>query len=90
MRRQIIYSKDFDLAVDALGGYRAVDLATDTIVEALERNPYAFNKFESDFLSFRYAITKPIEDLLPSLVIIFSIDKEGNVTLVHAEENPSY
>jgi len=89
MRRQIIYAKTFDEAVDALGGYRAIDRAIDTIVDALDRNPYVFNLFESDFISFRYVITKPIEDL-PSLIIIFSIGHEGNVTLEHVEQNLGY
>jgi hypothetical protein len=56
--RQIIYSTAFDHAVDVLGGYRSIDVAIDTIIDALYRNPYGFNKFESDFISFRYAITR--------------------------------
>jgi hypothetical protein len=88
MRREIIYDKSFDRAVDALGGYRAIDRALDTVVEALSRNPYAFNKFESDIVSFRYAITSPVRDL-PSLVIVFRIEP-GNVTLEHVEENSNY
>lgn len=51
--RQIIYSIAFDQAVDALGGYRIIDRALDTVIDGLYRNPYGFNKFESDFLSFR-------------------------------------
>ena len=89
MKRQIIFSKEFDAAVDGLGGYRAVDRAIDTIVEALARNSFAFHKFENDHMSFRYAITKPIVDL-PSLVITFTIGTTGNVTLDHVEANLEY
>jgi hypothetical protein len=63
--RQIIYSNAFDRAVDHLGGYRSLDIVIDTIIDALYRNPYGFNKFESDFVSFRYAITKSIGTLPP-------------------------
>jgi hypothetical protein len=84
--RQIIYARTFDDGVEALGGYRAVDRAVDTIIDALYRNPYGFHKFESDFVSFRYAITKPL-DFIPSLVVIFSISENGDVTLEHIEEH---
>lgn len=83
--RQIIYSVGFDNGVEALGGYRNIDRALDTIIDALYRNPYGFEKFESDFVTFRYAITEEAPDLLP-LVVIFSIGKNGDVTLEHIEE----
>ncbi len=89
MRRHIIFDKSFDAAVESLGGYRAIDRAIDTIIDSLDRNPYAFPKFENDFISFRYAMTKPVDDL-PSLVVIFSIGEDKNVTLEHVEENPGY
>jgi len=66
--------------VDVLGGYRSIDVAIDTIIDALYRNPYGFNKFESDFISFRYAITRATATL-PAFVVIFTIDGDGNVTL---------
>ena len=83
--RQIIYSIGFDRGVETFGGYRIIDRALDTIIDALYRNPYGFAKFESDFVSFRYAITKEAPDL-PSLVVVFSISKNGDVTLEHIEE----
>ena len=83
--RQIIYSIAFDQAVDALGGYRIIDRALDTVIDGLYRNPYGFNKFESDFISFRYAITKAAPDLFP-LIIIFTIAENGDVILEHVEE----
>lgn len=86
MGRQIIYAAEFDHGVDALGGYRAIDRAIDTVIDALYRNPHGFNKFENDFISFRYALTKPI-DYIPALIIIFSIAANGDVTLEHIEEN---
>ena len=45
------------------------------------RNPYGFPKFEHDFISFRYARTKPIEGYIPALVVFFVIDPDGTVVL---------
>jgi len=83
--RQIIYSVGFDHAVEKLGGYRFIDEALDTVVDGLYRNPYGFEKFENDFISFRYAITEPTLDL-PALVVVFSIAEKGDVTLEYIEE----
>lgn len=83
--RQIIYAVEFDQEVEALGGYRAIDEALDTILDGLYRNPYGFNKFENEFISFRYVITKAISSL-PPLVVVFSIASNGDVTLEHIEE----
>jgi hypothetical protein len=89
MPREVIYQTAFTEEVEALGGYRHLDRAIDPVVEALYRNPYAFHRFENDFVSFRYAITKPIEEL-PSYVIVFAITEKGDVTLEHIEENLMY
>jgi hypothetical protein len=83
--RQIIYSVEFDQAVELLGGYRSIDKAIDTIIDALYHNPFGFNKFENDFISFRYAITKQVE-WIPPLVVTFTIAKNGDVTLEYIEE----
>jgi hypothetical protein len=80
MRRQIIFSHAFGQDVQAFGGYGTIDRALETVEEALVHNPYVFPKFESDFTSFRYAITKPIDDL-PALAMQFTIDERGNVVL---------
>jgi len=85
--RQIIYDARFDRAVDELGGYRSIDRAIDTVMEALYRNPFGFKKFENDYISFRYAITKRVDEI-PPLVIIFVIGENGDVTLEHIEEGP--
>jgi hypothetical protein len=84
--RQIIYSNQFDTAVEKLGGYRAIDEALDMILDGLYRNPYGFHKFESDFISFRYAITKET-GWVPALVVIFTIAENGDVTLEDIEEH---
>lgn len=89
MSREIIYSKDFDKAVDKLGGYRSVDRAIDTVLDGLRRDPYGFNKFENDHLSFRYAITKPIEEM-PALAVVFVINTQKDVILEHVEEYQDY
>jgi hypothetical protein len=80
MRRQIIFAHAFSADVEALGGYRSIDKAIETVEEALVLNPYAFPKFESDFTSFRFAMTKEIDDL-PALAMLFTVDERGNVTL---------
>lgn len=85
--RQIIASKDFDRAVLELGGYRAIDEALEPIIEGLLRNPYGFEKFENDHISFRYARTKST-GWVPALVVIFSINEEKNVVLEHIEKDP--
>jgi hypothetical protein len=83
--RQIIYTTNFDLAVEKLGGYRIVDLSLEMILDGLYRNPFGFNKFENDFVSFRYAITKKTA-WAPALVVTFTIGQNGDVTLEHIEE----
>jgi hypothetical protein len=83
--RQIIYAIDFDRGVEALGGYRMIDVALDTIIDGLYRNPYGFAKFENDFISFRYAIIAGTSDV-PELVVTFTIGANGDVTLEHIEE----
>ena len=85
--RNIIYSDEFETAVNALGGYRALDAALSPFMEALTTNPYGFEKFESDGFSFRWLITKEI-DWVPPLVIVFRIDDDKNVELLHVEEAP--
>lgn len=62
-----------------------MDEALSTIYAALAVNPYAFEKFENDFMSFRYAITKRI-GIVPPLVFVFSIGTDGSVYLDHVEE----
>lgn len=84
MRWSIIEDKSFEDAVEKLGGYRAVDFALAPVVDALSRNPYGFRYFKNKFVSFRYAITKPI-DCLPSLVVTFTIQEDGTVCLKHIE-----
>jgi hypothetical protein len=46
--REIIEADEFEAAVMALGGYRAIDRALDLIREGLYLNPYGFPKFEND------------------------------------------
>jgi hypothetical protein len=89
MARQIIFSHDFDAAVERLGGYRSIDVALDTIMDGLEKNPYGFERFENDYVSFRYAMTKPIDDM-PSLVVYFIINDEKDVILEDIEEAELY
>ena len=82
--RQIIFSKEFDLAVETLGGYRFVDIALEAIIDGLRLNPYGFPKVENDWVSFRYAITSAFNNV-PSLIVFFQITAEKDVELTHVE-----
>ena len=84
--RQIIFTAAFDIEVEKLGGYRIIDPSLDMIVDGLYRNPFGYFKFENDFVSFRYAITRATVSV-PALVVIFTIEKNGDVTLEHVEEH---
>lgn len=85
--RQIIWSEDFSARVEKAGGVRLVDEALSPIIDGLLRNPYGFNKFENDFVSFRYAKTEAIHGKLGALTVIFTIDQEKNVVLQWFEED---
>lgn len=83
--RQIIYSAEFDQAVEHLGGYILVDEALDPIIDGLWRNPYGFPAIENQWIKIRYVVTKPTT-FLPSLVVTFTIEPNGDVILHHVEE----
>lgn len=80
--RSIISTNDFDRQVESLGGARALDEVLSPLMEALSNNPYGFPKFENDFTSFRYVVTRETV-LTPSLSIVFTIDEDKNVVLEH-------
>ncbi len=82
---QIIESELFAQAVEAIGGYRFVDAALTTIMDGLNRNPFGFHRFESEYVSFRYAVTKRIGNT-PPLVVIFRIEAPETIYLEHIEE----
>lgn len=79
--RSIIEGTDFAACVERLGGYRAIDQALETIIEALSHNPYAFPLIQNDFTAFRYVRTKAIKGIIPPLVLVFTIDDTRNVVL---------
>ena len=83
--RQIIFDETFDAAVERLGGYILVDEALDPILDGLYRNPYGFHLIENDWVRIRYVVTKPT-GYLPSLVVTFTIEPNGDVILRHVEE----
>lgn len=83
--RGIIYDPEFDKAVELLGGYLLVDEALEPILDGLYRNPYGFRLIENDWIRIRYAVTKAT-GALPSLVVLFSIEANGDVILRHVEE----
>jgi hypothetical protein len=82
--RQIIYSKEFDLAVEKIGGYGLVDIAIETILDGLVHNPYGFMKFENDVISFRWAVIRGVPNC-PPLYVTFNILGTKDVELTHVE-----
>jgi hypothetical protein len=84
--REIIASEEFDRCVEELGGYRAIDAAMEPLIEGLMRHPYGFERFEHDFISFRYARTKRI-GTVPPLYFVFRIDQDKNVVLEFVAED---
>ena len=83
--RLLIEGEYFGKSVERLGGYRAIDLALETIVEALMQNPYGFPLIENDWCKIRYARTKMIEGYIPPLIIAFVITDDHDVILQWAE-----
>ncbi len=84
--RQIVESESFKEAVRNLGGHRVVDEALEPIIEALYRHPYGFEFFQNDWVSFRYTRTRALE-FTPPLVVIFTIEPNGDVILQYVEED---
>jgi hypothetical protein len=83
--RNVIEGAYFADCVARLGGYRAIDRALETVIEALMRNPYGFQLIENDWVKIRYAKTAMIEGYIPPLIVAFTIDADGNVVLEWAE-----
>ena len=86
--RRIYFSAECDEAARRLGGYAAIDRSLDAFWDGLLRNPYGFPKFESDWISFRYVITKPIPGV-PPLVWTFTIASD-EIVLQFVEEFSGY
>ena len=83
--RLIIEGPNFAECVERLGGYRAVDLAIETIIEGLQLNPFGFPLIENDWCRIRYAKTKMIEGYIPPLIVAFIITEENDVILEWAD-----
>jgi hypothetical protein len=83
--RNIIEGVGFPECVAKLGGYRAVDRALETVIEALVRNPYGFPLIENDWVKIRYAKTTMIEGYIPPLIVAFTINEHNDVVLEWAE-----
>lgn len=83
---QIIESREFRRAVNALGGHRVIDPALEPIIEALYHNPHGFPLHSNEWMNFRYARTKALPTT-PALVVIFTIEPNDDVILQHVEED---
>lgn len=87
--RSIVFDPEFAAAVERLGGYRLVDEALEPILDGLYRNPWGFSFVENDWVRVRYGRTIATETL-PSIIVIFRIESNNDVTLLHAEESEAY
>jgi hypothetical protein len=67
----------------------SLDLALESIMDGLYRNPYGFRYVENDHIKIRYAITKRVGDI-PPLCVYFRIDDNNDVELLHVEEHLVY
>jgi hypothetical protein len=83
--RQITEGEYFAECVERLGGYRALDLALETILDALLLNPFGFPLIENDWCRIRYARTRMIEGYIPPLIVAFVINEDNDVILQWAE-----
>jgi hypothetical protein len=83
--RQIIEGPYFVECVERLGGYRAIDLALETVIDGLLQNPYGFPLIETDWCRIRYARTTMIEGYIPPLIIAFVITDDNDVLLEWVE-----
>lgn len=92
--RRVVFAHSFDECTEALGGHKIVDEALAPVIDALYRNPFAFDAIEivfngNELVSCRYAITKPLRNL-PAIVVVFTIDGNDDVEITHAEEADRY
>jgi hypothetical protein len=89
---RITFEPEFDIAVSRLGGYVAIAPALDPVLESLRSDATGFAQFDSILTSFRYAITERIPwtetHSIDPLVIVFTIDADGDAHLQHIERAP--
>lgn len=86
--RRIVSSPECDASVLRLGGWRILDQALEPILDALQRNPYGFTKFECEWASVRYIVTDAIRGA-PRLTWYFSIEGQ-EIILLDVEEFEDY
>ncbi len=87
-RWTISFSSDCNKAAESLGGYIRIDKTLDAFWDGLHKNPHGFPKFESDWVSIRYIITKSMPGV-ESLVWFFVIGAD-DVEIVHVEAFDPY
>ena len=91
--RRVIYEASFGESAKYFGGYEAIDVVVDPIVDGLYRNPFGFELVEQAWqggvIICRYAITNPVRNI-PALCVQFRIDGNGDVFLCHVEEFVGY
>lgn len=86
--KRVVFTDECNQAAERLGGYARIDCSLDAFWDGLYRNPYGFPKYESDWFSVRYIITKPIYDV-PPLIWYISVSAD-EVLLLYVEEYEKY
>jgi hypothetical protein len=87
--RTIVWSHNCDAAAEQLGGYRRIDDALISIIDALERNPCGCPKIDIDWCSTRYIVTDAFKGV-PALVWLSYIEPAGTVVIDHVEAIHDY
>jgi hypothetical protein len=87
--RRVIFSHEFDECAKRLGDPRLVDDAVAPIVDALYSDPSAFQVIATDWVRCRYAVTRATAHL-PPLIVIFTIEENGDVIIGDIEEAERY
>ena len=87
--RRVIFSREFEECTKGLGDPKSVDEAVAPVVDALYRDPFAFRVIATDWVRCRYAITRATMHL-PPLIVIFTIEENGDVIIGDVEEAERY
>jgi hypothetical protein len=83
--RNIRFDPECDAAARLLGGYEAIDESLFIYLEALDRNPEAFPKVNTDWGSVRYIRIKAFGNT-PELLWHFILEANGDVLITHVEQ----
>lgn len=87
--REIVFSRECDVAAEKIGGYQRIDETLVPIFDALDRDPTGFRRVDVDWCGCRYIVTDPFRGV-PRLTWYFHIEPSGKVVFDHVEEFEDY